>query len=138
MIEEVETGDVAAVGGLVQDRPVQGPAEGIAGQDVEAAVADERGGAGHRVEHALHTGRDRRLAAPSWGAHGLGGAGEVEQVLPLGVVELQGTGDGVEDVVGHAADVALLQADIPVGADPGEHGDLFAAQPGHSPPPGGR
>jgi hypothetical protein len=59
-------------------------------------------------------------------------------VLALGVVELQGAGHGVEDIVGHAADVALLQAVVPVGADPGQHGDLLAAQPGHPPAPGGR
>jgi hypothetical protein len=59
-------------------------------------------------------------------------------VLAFDVAELQGAGDGVEDVVGDAADVALLQADVPVGADAGEHGDFFAAQPGYAPPAGVR
>ena len=30
-------------------------------------------------------------------------------------------------VVGDAGDVALLQPDVPIGADPGQDGDLFAA-----------
>ena len=78
-------------------------------------------------------GRTCGLVLPARGADGSGGSGEVEQVGPLGLVELQGAGHGVEDVVRDAADVALLQADVPVGADPGQHGDLLAAQPGHPP-----
>ena len=50
------------------------------------------------------------------------------------VVELQGTGDGFEDVFGDAADVAALELRVVLDADPGEHRHLFAAQPGHPPP----
>ena len=50
------------------------------------------------------------------------------QVGPLGVVEVQDARHGVEDIGGHAVEVAFLQADVPVGAHPGQHGDLFAAQ----------
>ena len=39
---------------------------------------------------------------------GFRGAGEVEQVQPLGLVELQGTGHGAENLVGYAADVPFL------------------------------
>ena len=55
-------------------------------------------------------------------------------MLALGVAELQGAGHGVKDVVGYAADVAVLQAVVPLGADPGQHRDLFAAQPGYPSP----
>jgi hypothetical protein len=59
-------------------------------------------------------------------------------MIAFDLAELQGAGDRVEDVVGDAADVALLQVDVPVGADTGEHGDFFAAQPGYAPPAGVR
>jgi hypothetical protein len=59
---------------------------------------------------------------------GLAARGEVEQIA-FDVGQLQGAGDRVQDVIGDAADVALLQADVPVRAVPGEHGDLFGAQP---------
>jgi hypothetical protein len=52
----------------------------------------------------------------------------------FGLVELQGAGVGVQDVVGNARDVALLQPDVPVGADPGQDRDLFAPQSWHAPP----
>ena len=58
----------------------------------------------------------------------LGGPDEVEEVGPFDLVELQGTGDGVEDVLGDAADVAALEPDVVLGADPGEQRHLLAAQ----------
>ena len=42
------------------------------------------------------------------------------------IVELERAGDRLEDVLGHAADVALLQPGVPLGAHPREHGDLLA------------
>ena len=51
----------------------------------------------------------------------------------FGFVELQGTGDGFEDAVGDTGEVAALEPGVVVDADPGEDGDLFAAQAGHPP-----
>ena len=62
-----------------------------------------------------------------------GGAGEVEQVGALGVVEPQRVGERVEDGVGGAAGVAALQALVVLDAHPGQRGDLLAPQPGHPP-----
>ena len=42
-------------------------------------VADERGGAAHRAEYPLHARRNRRLAAPPWGADGLGRRARLER-----------------------------------------------------------
>jgi hypothetical protein len=47
------------------------------------------------------------------------------------VVELQGAGEGVEDVVGHGGLAALLDAAVVVGAQPGQHRELLLAQAGH-------
>jgi NAD(P)-dependent dehydrogenase (short-subunit alcohol dehydrogenase family) len=58
--------------------------------------------------------------------------GEVEQVRPLGVVELQGSGEGVEDGGGHPGDRAAFQLRVVLDAHPGEGGDFTAAQPGHA------
>jgi hypothetical protein len=60
----------------------------------------------------------------------LSGTGEVEQVQAFGVVELQGSREGIQDAVGHAVRVAALQAGVVRDADACEHGDLFAAQAG--------
>ena len=60
----------------------------LAGQEIEALVAHERGGAGDRVEAPLDLGPDALLGLaptrPRCG--GLCGAGEVEEVGALGVV----------------------------------------------------
>jgi hypothetical protein len=53
-------------------------------------------------------------------------------MIAFDIGQLQGAGDCVEEVAVIAADVALLQPDVPVGADTGDHGDLLAAQPGHA------
>ena len=46
----------------------------------------------------------------------------------LGFVELQGTGDPVEDLLGDAAQVPALEPQVVVGGDAGEHRHLFAAE----------
>ena len=46
---------------------------------------------------------------PGWG---VGHPDEVEQVGAFDLVELQGAGDGVEDVVGDAADVAAFELGV--------------------------
>lgn len=58
-------------------------------------------------------------------------------MIAFDVGQPQGAGDGVEDVLGDAADVAPFQADVPVGADSGQHGDLLPAQPGDAAAPAG-
>ncbi len=63
----------------------------------------------------------------------MSGAGEVDQVGLFGLVELQCAGDGVHDAVGGVGECAAFQADVVVDAEPGQGGDLFAAQAGHAP-----
>ena len=85
---------------------VDGAAERVGGQVVPAPVADERHAAGEGVERALHRGTDdvRRCR----GAGARAGACEVEEVDAFGLVEPQGTRDGVEDAVRSAVHVAAL------------------------------
>src|SRR5580704_5527366 len=54
--------------------------------------------------------------------------GELEQVGGGVLLELQRPGDGQQHLVRRVPVAALLQADVVVGADPGEEGDLLAAQ----------
>ena len=58
------------------------------------------------------------------------GVHEPVEVVALGLVELEGVADAVEDAVGDAADVAALEPGVVLDADAGEEGDLFAAQAG--------
>jgi hypothetical protein len=66
------------------------------------------------------------------GAGAVGGMGEVEQVGPFGVVELEGASDRVEDGGGDAGESAAFQLRVVLDADPGEGGDLPATQARHS------
>ena len=52
------------------------------------------------------------------------------QVGGSGRVELQGAGQGVEDLIGRMLVASLLQPQVVVGADAGQHRELLAAQAG--------
>ena len=60
--------------------------------------------------------------------HWVRGAGEVEEMGVLGVVELERAGERFEHAVRDAADVPALQALVVVNADAGQRGDLLAAK----------
>ena len=120
--------------GAVVEGGVHGAAEVVGGEQVHPAVADD-GRCGDLVEHPVQARpRCPVLAGPAAGPHAgagaVGGVGEVEQVGPFGVVELQGAGDGVEHGGGDAGDGAAFQLGVVLDADPGQGGDLAAAQPG--------
>ena len=112
----------------------QRASELVGGEDVEAVVADVGGGAGDRVERPLDLGPDAWLGlAPARARPGrLGGAGEVEEVGALGVVELQRPGQCLQHALGGAAHVAAFQARVVLDAHAGQDGDLFAAQSGNA------
>jgi hypothetical protein len=106
----------------------------VGGEDVEALVAHERGGAGDRVEGPLDFGPDALLGLaptrPRW--RGVCGAGEVEEVGALGVVELERPGQCLQHALGGPAQVSALQAGVVRNAHAGQDGDLFAAQSGNA------
>ena len=102
----------------------------VGGQDVEALVAHERGGAGDRVESPLDLGPDALLgSAPTRPRrHWVRGAGEVEQVSAFGVVELERPSQRLQHAFGDAIHISALEASVVRNADAGEDGDLLAAQ----------
>ena len=55
--------------------------------------------------------------------------GQAEQVIGSRMVEVQDPGQRIADLDGGVAVAALLEPQVVVGADPGEHRDLFAPQP---------
>ena len=71
--------------------------------------------------------RARAAGAPGRG-DAVGGAGEVEQVRALRVIQLQRPRHRVEHGRGCAGDRAALELGVVLDADPGEHRDLGAAQ----------
>ena len=79
------------------------------------AVADEGGGVGHAVEDEPDAGANLLRRAPPGGAGGAGvcGPGQVVPVEPFGLVELEGAGDGVQDGIGDAGEIALVRAVAP-------------------------
>src|SRR2546428_12290780 len=100
---------------------------------VHAAVTYERGSLGDRVESPLQAwandplfGRTAPGSCDRAGA--VRGSGEVDQVRPLGVVELDGAGDGVEDTGRHPGEGAAFE--LGVDAHAGQRSDFAAAQAG--------
>ncbi len=134
-VEEQESGGVDGPRRVVEQQGVERPAELVGGEDVEPPVAHEGRGPGEGVEDPLHDGPHPRLRRPPRLAAGPGveRAGEIEEVHPLDLVELQRHGDAVEDVVGDAAEVPPFEPDVVLVADPGEQRHFLAAQPGNPP-----
>src|SRR5581483_2257316 len=131
---EDEPRDVRCAARVVEDRRVQGGAERIRSEDVQAAVADV-GRRRDRVEDALDRGPDpflRRAPARRVRVR-VGGSDEVEPVCAFGFVELQRACDGLEHVVGHAGRVPALEARVVLDADAREHRCLLATAPAHAP-----
>ena len=58
-------------------------------------------------------------------------AGQVEQVLTFGVVELQSPGHRLQHRLRRPGQVPALEPAVVVHAQPGEHGDLLTPQPRH-------
>src|SRR3984957_15124449 len=107
----------------------------VGGEYVLAAVDDERGGAGHRVDHPFDArahGPPGR-AAPLAGRPVAGGAGQVEEMSPLGFVQAERPRDRSEDTVRDAGQAAALHPVVVVDADPGQGRDLLAPQSGDLP-----
>ena len=90
--------------------------------------------AGDRVKGPLDIGSDVPLGSPALGSRRdwLSGAGEVQEVGALGVVELQGLSQCFEDALGGSAEVSAFETGVVGDADAGEDGDLFATQPGNA------
>lgn len=99
-----------------------------------SAVANPRGSVSDRVEDLLEGGPDRRRGrlAPT-GAAGAGPSGEGQQVISLGLVELQRRGQTVQDARGGAGQVASFHPDVVVDGYPGEQRHFLTSQAGHAP-----
>src|SRR5207237_2398551 len=127
-VQEDEPGQVHRPGRVDEGLGVEGIAEPIGGEYVEAPVADEGGGVRDGVEDLLHAGADLLGGGPAAGGSLLGSVDEVEEMGPFHLVELEGAGDRLEDVVGDASDGAAFELDVVLDADPGEQCHLLAAQ----------
>ncbi len=131
--EEGEPGDVGRSNRVDVHLRVQRVAEPVGGQDVPTAIAHVRGGVGDGVEDALHAGAHllrRRSALRARLRAGVRRAGEVEQVRPLGLVQLQRPRDRLQDAFRGAGEVPALEVGVVVDAHPGEQRRLFPAEPG--------
>lgn len=99
-------------------------------EDVEAA-AEDAGREVDGVEELPHGARD--LFCGRWGGCGALRSDEAQQVVGVGVVQLQRPGQGVQDLLGGLAAASLLQPQVVVDADAGQQGDLLASQARHPP-----
>ena len=142
-VEELEAGEVRRAAAVADDGGVEGAAERVGGEQVLARVADEGDAVGDRVQRPLQAGPRRRLARrrrrgrPEVGMPSAARA-RSKQVGALGVVELQRARQRVEDAGGGAGDLAALEAGVVLDAQPGQRGDLAAAQARHAAAAGGR
>ena len=111
-----------------EQRRVERLGEGVRGDHVQAPVVDEGRDVRHQFEDTQQAGSDLLSGwLASRAGRRSGGAGQGLQVRRLGLVQLQGSGQSVEDAVGDAAEVAALQSGVVLDADPGQVGDLAAA-----------
>ncbi|GII51056.1 hypothetical protein Psi02_74800 [Planotetraspora silvatica] len=127
-VEEELAGPVA--GTEVVGEAEHGDAERVRGHDDHPVVHDDRGCVAHALQQMPHAAADG-LPAPA------GGAVRPRQVVQVGVlrgIQAQRPADRVEHRVGHLPAASLFQADVVVGADPGQLRDLFAAQAGDAAP----
>lgn len=102
--------------------------QGVRGEHIEITTFGE-GGERQLVDETRRTGRENlatRSRARSAGASG----GEAEEVGV--VVELEDASDRFEHLGGRVAVAPLLQAQVVLDADAGEHCDLFSAQAGNA------
>jgi hypothetical protein len=87
-VEEDVARPVGRLAALREDGGVQGTAELVGAECIEAAVLDKGRRGGHRIEHPLNAGTDgRRCRGASTAGRRPACAREVEQVGPLGLVE---------------------------------------------------
>ena len=106
----------------------------VGGEQVRPVVADDRRAGGDGVKGPLQAGPAahwvglRRRGA--WPRGAVGGLGEVEQVAPFGVVELESAGDRVEDAGGDAAERAALELGVVLDAHPGQAATSLRRSPG--------
>ena len=102
---------------------VEGVAELVGGEDVQAPVADERGRVGHRVEDALHGRADPLLGrpAPAWRRPGWVARARSNRWARSASSSWSALASAFEHAVGDAAGVAALEAGVVLDADPGEH-----------------
>jgi hypothetical protein len=140
-VEEGEAADVRGVGRVGVQVAVHGPTEEIGREQVLPAVQHDRWG-DDRVERPLQAGPHGPLLRPAARAQqrvaAVGLLRQAHQVGALGVVELQGAGDGLEHAGRDAGELAALELGVVLDAHPGQRGDLAAAQAGHAAPAGGR
>ena len=103
----------------------------VGGEAVQTLVADERGGAGDRVQGPLDHGPDGLLGLASRRPRrrAVCSAGEIAQMGTLGVVELKRPSQCLQHALRDAVDVAALQTGVVGDAYPGQDGDLLPAQP---------
>ena len=106
--------------------------EGVRGKDVHVPTHHE----GRRLRPAVHQALDPRSCALPTGARPAPTGGRPRQFLEVpggGVVQLQGAGERVENLLGGVALASLLEADVVVHAHPGEHRQFLSAEPRHAP-----
>jgi hypothetical protein len=120
-VQEQEPGQVDRQLLAGQDRRVQGVPEAVGAEDVQAAGAHIGRHTGHGVQEPLDAGPDPLGAAgPPRPGRGGGGAGQVEQMRPLGLVQLQGAGEGMQDAVRDPTQVAPLHLGVAVDVHPSQ------------------
>jgi hypothetical protein len=114
----------------------QQPVGAVVGEDVVPAVLQARRVGLQLLQHRPQRRGERRAVGAG---RGVDGPGQLEEVGPLGGVEQQRAGEGVEDLHGDMDVAGLLQPGVPGDADRGELGDLLAPQArGAAPRPAGQ
>jgi hypothetical protein len=109
----------------------QRPSEPVGADRIaEASERDDRY-VGHGVDELRRPLGETRLVLGGRSLRAFGGCpGEVEQVLGLRVVHVQGAGDPTQYALGHSAEIPAFHPGVVRRTHAGELGNLFATQAG--------
>ena len=132
-VEEDEPSAVHRADRVAAQLGIEGAAELVRGQDVAARVPDVRRRNRHRADRLLHPGSDSLRARTGGARRTSGGASQRKQMDALGLVEVQGSGEGLPHTVGDAAQIAPLEPDVVVDAHPGQQCHLLPTKTRHAP-----
>ena len=130
LLEEGEPCEIGRALGVGVHVGVERSGEPVGGEQVHAAVADE--GGSPATASRVHCKLGRRVHGFPRGAGAASarccrcGAGQIEQVRPLGVIELERPGDRVKHAGRHPGQGAPLQLRVVLDAHPGQRRDLAA------------
>jgi hypothetical protein len=128
-VEKPELGRVRRLHGIAELIEVERSSPRVRVEDVQAAVADERGHSRHGVDDSLDAEPDPlRRCGPALRPIRIRRAYRGQQIRAYGLVEPEGAADRIEHVVRHSVGLPVFQPRVVLRADARQERHLLAPQ----------